>query len=215
MGETYKNEHGIKHACSIFQNSEQQFAQVVPFVIEGLKSNKKCVYVYDENSLETIIQELKKSEAQIDTYISTSQLQLLPSNESYLKDGYFNMDVMLNLIADIETSAIRDGYGGVRGLAEMTWILKDALACDKLIEYESTLNKRFENSAIELMCQYNEGRFNHELLASIIRTHHSIYIYGDLYENKYFYTPPEYFKKDMPALPTHSYHAIIETIMEG
>jgi hypothetical protein len=211
--ETYKKLEDGNHICAIYKDREQLFAQAIPYILAGLEAHKKCVYVYDENVPETIIQELKKSNPHIDTYLNLHQLELIPSGTTYLNNGHFDSEVMTTMIEKIIAEALKSGYVGVQGLSEMTWISGHPTDMNKLIEYESKLNMQFDTLKINLMCQYHEGRFSQEILANIIRTHKYVALYGNLYENKYFYTPPEYFAQDKP-LPAHSYETIIKTIME-
>lgn len=202
-----------EHLCSICKNKEQQFSQTVPFVIDGLTSNHKCVYVIHENSKEEVMLEFDNRGFQLKKYLDTKQLEILTVKETYLKEGYFEPDKLIDLISTIEVNALKEGYKGVRGIGEMSWVTGDMENHKKLIEYEVKLNDLTKNRNIILLCQYIEEKFSNEVLNNVIRAHKKIAIYGKLYANKYFYIDPLYFK-EAKELPADSYSTIIDTIIE-
>jgi KaiC/GvpD/RAD55 family RecA-like ATPase len=202
-----------EHLCSIYKDNEQQFSQIIPFLMDGLKSNHKCVYVIYENSKEDIILQFKNLGFDIDKYIKSKQFELLSIHDTYLKEGIFDPDRLIELITLLESNAIKDGYAGLRGTGEMSWIAADLENHKKLIEYEVKLNKFIDKRNIILLCQYVEDKFSHEVLNNIIRTHKKLIIYGKLYKNKYFYIEPMYFD-EAKTLPANSYATIIDTIIE-
>lgn len=201
------------HVCSIYQNKEQQFSLVISYIIEGLNSNQKCVYVMDESTDEDIKLEFNKVGFGIDKYLESGQLELLKSKDIYTVDGTFDQNKMLATVEAIERKALEDGYFGLRGTGEMGVSLHEKVSEKELIDYESKLNEFLVGRKIALICQYNENFVNHKILNNIIRTHPFTIIYGKMYENKYFYTAPEYMEEGSNLLPSTSYKTIIDTII--
>lgn len=204
--------HFGDHVSSIYQNKEQQFSLIVPFMMEGLKSNQKCVYVFSENTKEGVIEEFKKAGSELDEFIKSGQFELVDSKDVYLKNGNFEPNKMLATVESIEKQAFEDGYWGFRGSGEMGDSMNVNISETELIDYESKLNEFLVGRKIALICQYNENKVNHKFLNNVIRTHPFIIIYGKMYENKYFYTAPEYMDKGSDLLPAEEYETIIDTI---
>lgn len=202
------------HICSIYQSEEQQFSQIIPFFTEGLMRHQKCVYVIDDNPKEEIISVFTKNGVEIHKYVDAHQCVLFTKEETYLKDGLFRPDAMISLIKETEKSALKEGFEGMRGTGEMTW-MQDQSLNDKLIEYEAKLNETIPNSKSSTICQYNENKFSKELLIDVIRMHPYLIIYGKLYKNKYFYTPPQYIHEEKNIFPPSAYGTIIDTIREN
>lgn len=202
-----------EHICSIYKNKDQQFSQTIPFVMEGLFNNHKCVYVIHENSRDEVIGEFASRGFQLEKYLSSKQLIIYTVNETYLKEGYFEPNKLIELIGSLEADALKEGYKGIRGIGEMSWVIGDAENHKKLIDYEVKLNDFTKDRNIILLCQYIEDKFSNEILNNVIRSHKKIAIYGKLYENKYFYIDPLYFK-EAKELPADSYSTIIDTIIE-
>jgi hypothetical protein len=204
--------HFGDHVSSIYQNKEQQFLLIIPFMVEGLKSNQKCVYVFNDNTKEEVIKEFKKAGFELEEYLKSGQFELINSKDVYLKDGIFETDKMLATVEALEKKSFEDGYWGLRGSGEMGKSIDENVSETDLIDYESKLNEFLVGRKIALICQYNENKVEHRLLNNIIRTHPFIIIYGKMYENKYFYTAPEYMDKGSDLLPADEYETIIDTI---
>lgn len=202
------------HLCSIYKSKEEQFSTVAPFIKKGLDNHQQCAYIVDENSKEEVIAELDKRGIESKKYIETNQLLLLTKRETYLKDGSFDPDRMIALLRETEKNALAEGYSGLRVTGEMTWVLEGMPGSDKLIEYESKLNDFFPNSKSTAICQYNENKFKPEILVEVIHTHPFLVIYGNLYENRFYYAPQLYTQGTHIKLPVESYSIIRDDIIE-
>ncbi|MFA6027363.1 MAG: MEDS domain-containing protein [Patescibacteria group bacterium] len=202
------------HLCSIYKNKEEQFSTIIPFFKTGLKNNQKCIYIADENSADEVISQLEKGGIDIKKYIASKQFLILSKRETYLKEGSFDPDRMIDLLKETEKGALKEGYSGLRVTGEMTWVLEQVKGSERLIEYEAKLNDFFPDSKATAICQYNENKFEPELLAEVIHTHPFVIIYGNSYENEY-YSPAEYINGAHNVFPNDSYKTIKEDIING
>lgn len=200
------------HLVSIYQDSKQQFSELVPYITSALTSNQKCIYVVDDNTKDVVYRELEKGGLILDKYLESKQFIFLTKKETYLIDGIFNASKTIDLLKNLEKTAREEGYEGVLGIGEMTWILGNNLEAETLLEYESAIND-LKKYNLALICQYNEKKFDQEFLVNIIRTHPQAIIYGDFHENKYFYTPPEYFSNST-GFPLGTYKTVVDMITE-
>lgn len=180
------------HACSIYQDTQQQFASVIPFMTYGLEHNEKCIYIVDDQSVSDVVGAFEASGFPIQTYIVSKQMEFATKNDTYLINGVFNPEKTIQLIKTFRDASLNNGFAGFRGTGEMTWALEDSSNNDKLIYYESQLNTLIQENHIAIMCQYNEKKFPHHTLTDVIRTHPTLSIYSINYDNATFYTPPEY-----------------------
>lgn len=181
-----------KHLCCLYKSKKEQFSVLIPFILTGLENNEKCIYIVDENTKKDIIHALKNV---VNLEDISNQVELLTKKDAYLKEGYFDPDKMIELLKQNEEKAHQDGYKGLRVTGEMTWIFAELPGVERLIEYEAKLNDFFPNSTCTALCQYNEKRFDPEILLDIIRTHPAIVIYGNLYENPHYVPPDEFFAR--------------------
>ena len=194
------------HLCSIYQNKVQQFSQLVPFILEGLQQNQKCIYIQDSNSQEEIIHQFNQFGIDLGPYLTSKQMEIVQKDLVYLQNGIFDKNIVESSIKGIVERALADGYTGIRGTAEMDWA--GSISNTKnLLDYESELKNIFSNLAVTSICQYNELSFSKDILKDIVLTHPFVIIYGKLYTNKYF-------NSEANALSSDSYETVINTIIE-
>lgn len=191
-------DHG-RHICSIYKTIEEQFSPIAPFFANGVKNNQKCVYVYNDIAPSRIFDDLEALGVPTDNLKSTKQIEFVSKHDSYLLDGHFDSDRMIKTTENFVQSSLKQNYNGIRAAGDMSWSINEGLNMEKLIEYESDLNNFYPNFQISGICQYDENMFSKDVLIGVIRTHPYLIIYGKFYKNKYFYTPPEYIKNEIPA----------------
>ena len=179
------------HLCCFYKSKKEQFSIVIPFILTGLENNEKCIYIVDENTKKDIKTALKKV-VDLEKFLHSNQLEIVTQKDAYVRDGSFDPDRMIELLARNEEKARQDAYTGLRVTGEMTWILSELPGVERLIEYEAKLNYFFPNSTCIALCQYNENAFDPQILLDVIRTHPVLVIYNSLYENPRYVSPEEF-----------------------
>jgi hypothetical protein len=165
-----------EHFCCIYKNKEEQLEVVIPYIVIGLESNEKCIYIVDENTKEEISAAFAKLGIDIAKYIRSGQFEFFTKEDAYLKEGYFDPDKMIQLLKEAEKKAIGAGYSGLRVTGEMTWVFTKLPGVDRLMEYEAKLNYFFPESRSTAICQYNETKFKPEVLLDVIYAHPKVII---------------------------------------
>lgn len=202
-----------EHFCSIYKSKAEQFSVILPYVYVGLKRNEKCIYIVDDRTKEELLDAFIDSGVDIKKYIKSGQMLFLTKNDSYLKKGFFDPYLMIDLLKENETKALKEGYAGLRVTGEMTWVLTPATGTDRLIEYENALNTYFPGSKCMAICQYNEEKFNTDILRHIVYTHPRTLIYGSLYENFYYIPPDILFETNEGKLADKFYKTMVANII--
>jgi hypothetical protein len=113
------------HLCCFYKSKKEQFSIAIPFILTGLENNEKCIYIVDENTKKDIITALKKV-VNLERYLHSNQLEILTQKDAYLRDGYFDPDRMIELLAQHEEKARQNRYTGLRITEEMTWIFTES-----------------------------------------------------------------------------------------
>jgi hypothetical protein len=204
--------HLGQHLCSIYKTDEQEFSPLILYFSEALKANQKCVYILDNHTENEIKEVFANENIEINTYQNKRQFKFVTKETTYLKDGYFDVDKMINFIKESGEEALKEGFSGLRGTGGISWAINDKSIMEKMFDYELKLNKRLFDSKISALCQYDERFFPKEFLVKVIRSHPYFIIYGKYYENKYFYTSPEYVSQ--ANIPEDSYETMIKIITE-
>lgn len=158
-------------------------------MIQGLEKGEKCLFIIEESTAISISHFFKDKSNDLKAYIESGQYIILSKEESCLKDGYFDPDLMIELLKSNLQQALDEGYSGLRVTDEMTWVFSNLPGVGRLMEYEAKLNEFIPDSRITAICQYNENRFTPKVLIDVLKTHPKVFLYGDYYRNNHYESP--------------------------
>ena len=185
------------HIALIYDSIEDQMTGVLPFIQTGLERGEHCVYAADENSIDSIIQQMTNYGIDTELYLNTGALTVLGGRETYLRNDVFDPDEMIRFLDMAIKTARQTGFTGFRGAGEASWSLNIPEGLERLIDYESKLDRKFHDLPMRVMCQYNLNLFPSEVLLNVIRTHPLVVYKGRLCEND-FHVPQDEIWKDDP-----------------
>ncbi len=180
------------HLCLIYETLEEQFDALVPFIRFGLERGERSLYIADQTTAEQVLDTLDAAGIDVAAATEGGALSVVTKRESYLRDGYFDPERMLALLAESVAAARGAGFRALRVTGEMTWALAGATGSERLMEYESKLNRFFPTADIVAICQYNRRFFPAELIKQVIETH-PLVIHGAAVCRNPYYVPPEEF----------------------
>ena len=199
------------HLCCLYKTEEERQALITPFIRQGLESREKVIYIVDTHNAKTVLQYLSDDNLDINSYFEKGQLVLLTAEDSYVQNGFFDPDKMIELLRNETDKAIAEGYKALRVTGEMTWALRKLPGTERLIEYEAKLNLFFPESKCLAICQYDMNQFDAELLLNVLRTHPIVVLGTKIYHNFYF-IPPDEFLNDLQtsAIVRHRIENLID-----
>jgi PAS domain-containing protein len=119
---------------------------------------------------------------------------------------------MLAFLADSVEAARRDGFRALRVTGEMTWALGGAAGSERLMEYESKLNRLLPAADALAICQYSRRWFPAETVKEVIETH-PLVIHGATVCRNPYYVPPEEFLG--PRDPSREVDRLLASLVEG
>lgn len=198
--EIMENLRAGDHAALFYRTHAEQFAVIVPFIAIGLKRGERCLYIADDNTVESVVSELKKGGVDVDGAQKSGTLTITTKHQTYLRHGIFEPARMTDdLIHEVKES-LRMGYTAFRAAGEMTWALSLSSALAQLSDYEVKLHAQFPNQFVGL-CQYNEIGFSERVIADMIRIHPVVVARGKLLQNR-LYQPGATTETLLPDLVT-------------
>ncbi len=177
------------HLCLIYQTREEQFASVIPFMMDGLAAGERCVYIVDERTADDVLRALGARGVDVAREMERGALRLLTKRDTYLRSGVFDPQLMIGLLFSAQEEALADGFTGLRVTGEMTWALGTETGTDRLIEYEALLNNLFPGSNALAVCQYNRKRFSPGIIRQVLCTHPIAIIGRRVCHNLYYELP--------------------------
>lgn len=194
--ETVKDLKTGSHLCCLYVSEEERDETIVPYISSGLYKSEQILYIVDSTTGEHVLNILKKEGQNIENFLNTDKVEIHSSDSTYLKDGVFDPDRMIELLRQKTEDSLSLGFTCLRVTGEMTWALRDLPGSDKLIEYEAKLNNFFLNNKAIGMCQYDMRRFSSEILLDVLSTHPLAVIGTEIYDNFYYIPPDEFLGPD-------------------
>jgi len=181
------------HICAFFDSSRQEYDCLVPYFAEGLARREQVVTIRDAGKCSEHVQRLKESGAlPVDDAIRANRLRVVASEETYLKDGVFEVDRMYRMIRDTLEEAAAQGFTRVRTCGDMSWALRDMPGTEELMQYESRVNQLIAEHDCTLMCTYDVNQFSGRAIMDVLATHPMVLLGDRIYENPYYQKPAEF-----------------------
>ncbi|WP_226480627.1 MEDS domain-containing protein [Natrinema amylolyticum] len=182
---------GNGHVAQIYETREEKFAAAVPFVGRGLERGDRIMYVVDESTEAEVRAALRDAGVDVDAALESGALSFHSVQETYLRNGSFDVDEMIEFYGDTISRATEE-YEALRIVAEMTWLEAAETSIEQVMEYEQKINALFDRSDSFAVCQYDRGLFSPTVVRNVVRTHPYLIYDGVTCHNPY-YTPPEEF----------------------
>jgi hypothetical protein len=184
-----------RHVCAFFNNDEEEYRVLLPFIKDGLKSGDKAVHVLNPRQQEDHLQRLVAAGIDPAAAQQSGQLELFTNTEVYLPDGRFDQDRMLGVFEQLASGNAPGGFPLSRICCRMDWAVEDRSHVDDVIEFESRVNNVWLHHDDAVICTYRLGQFGGDAVIDIMRTHPMVIVGGILHHNP-FYAPPDEFLRE-------------------
>lgn len=159
------------HICGFFDSREQQYEVIIPYIMEGLATNDKVINILEGKRHGEHCRCLADNGISIAEKMASGQLEVLASEDTYVKGGAFAAEKMYAMLENTLLSASRAGYESVRACGDMVWALDNLPGTDELLAYESSLNVLTPKYACSLICMYDINSFSQDTLMEVLLTH--------------------------------------------
>lgn len=178
------------HTCILYNTPHQQMSAAIPFLKEGFEEGNHCLYIVHGQSIEDVESQFEKAGVDVQDQKARGALSFQTARDSFLRDGTFSVEKMLEFVDKTITSIREDGFSGFRSTGDMSWVLDTETSPEEMVEYEARLNGIIKDRRAVLLCQYNAEKFPANLVQKILCTH-PIAVVEDLVCSNPFYEPPE------------------------
>lgn len=180
------------HICAFFDSRDEQYAVILPYIKDGLDNKDKVINILESDGHTAHCDCLSHAGIAVEEHLASGHLDVLASEDTYLKGGSFAAEKMLNMLEDALIQAANEGHTSVRATGEMVWALKNLPGTDELIEYEARLNFLTPKHSCSLICMYDVSRFSGRVLSDVLATHSHVIMHGKIYKNPYYIEPLEF-----------------------
>jgi signal transduction histidine kinase len=141
------------HFCLFFDTKSDLLDILVPYFTTGLAQNEFCFWVLadpltEDDARRALSQALPTS----DRHLIDQQMEFIPSEECYLHDGVFDLDVVAREWQAHLRDALAAGYDGIRVTGSTGWLQTREWA--DFWKYEANLNESIVNQPMTVLCTY-------------------------------------------------------------
>lgn len=158
------------HLCQFYSSKQDLTDILVPYFIEGLKSNEYCLWV---TSLPFTVEDAKNvlqtALPNIQEYFKKGQIEIVSYDEWYLNGGRFDCNHVFQKWVEKEKSALARGFEGLRVSGNTFWVERGLW--DSFIDYENTVNASLKNHKIIALCTYNLKNCSGVDVLDVLRNH--------------------------------------------
>jgi hypothetical protein len=193
------------HVCAFFNNPDEEYGVLLPFMKDSLESGEKNVHTVDPRLRAEHCRRLTSAGVDLEAVLHNGQLDLRDWSNTHLRGGNFDPHATLALFEQVMDDAKRQGFPLTRFVTNMEWALEAGLDANELLEYESAANNAWLRQAgpvNPVVCVYDLGRFTADIVVDVMRTHPMVIIGGILRENPFFVPPEEFLEGLRGRKPT-------------
>jgi DcmR-like sensory protein len=185
-----------RHVCAFFNSDDEEYRVLLPFIKDGFECGDKAVHVVNPGQHNDHLQRLAAVGIDPSAALQSGQLELRTNTETYLRDGRFDQDRMLEAFEQMASGNAKGGFPLSRVVCRMDWAAEGRSQVDNLVEFESRINEVWRHHDDAVICTYHLARFGGDTVIDIMRTHPMVIIGGILQQNPFF-VPPEEFLREL------------------
>ena len=184
-----------RHVCAFFNNEEEEYRVLLPFIKDGFECGHKAVHVVNPDQRSEHLRRLVAAGIDPAAAESRGQFDLRINSEIYLRDGRFDQDRMLKAFEQIASGNVPGGFPLSRIVCRMDWAAEGKSYINDLIEFEARVNDVWERHDDAVICTYYLDQFGGDTVIDIMRTHPMIILGGILQRNPFFVPPGEFLRE--------------------
>lgn len=184
-----------RHVCAFFDSDEEEYRVLLPFIRDGFERGDKAIHVVGGDQRHDHLQRLAAAGIDAAAAEERGQFELRTDADTYLRDGRFDPDRMLQVFEQLASGNARHGFPLSRIVCRMDWAAEGRQLAEDVIEFESRVNDVWRRHDDAVICTYHLGHWGGDAVIDIMRTHPLVIIGGILHRNPFF-VPPEQFVPD-------------------
>src|SRR6267378_2511661 len=189
-----------RHVCAFFNSGDEEYRVLLPFIKDGFECGDKAVHMVNPDRRRDHLQRLAAVGIDTTAAQQSGQFELRTNVETYLRDGRFDQDRMLEVFEQLASGNAKGGFPLSRIVCHMEWVVGSGSQLHQVIEFESRVNEVWRRHDDAVICTYDLAKFRGDTVIDIMRTHPIVIIGGILQRNP-FYVPPELFVPEFGERP--------------
>ena len=184
-----------RHVCAFFNSDDEAYRVLLPFIQSGFECGDKAVHVVNPDQRDDHVERLAAVGIDATAKQQSGRLELRTNVETYLQDGNFDPDRMLEVFEQLASDSAKSGFPLSCIVCQMDWAAEGHSHIDSLIQFESRVNDVWDRHDDAVICVYYLRNFTGDTVIDIMRTHPMVIIGGILQQNPFFVPPQEFLRE--------------------
>ncbi|MEY2461489.1 MAG: eukaryotic-like serine/threonine-protein kinase [Acidimicrobiaceae bacterium] len=139
------------HICALYSGAFERDAVLAPYLEAGLVAGDKCVCVIEAEDQQRLLAEVADS-ADVEACITSGQLEVFTSAETYLRSGAFSVDGMIDFWIQSNDDALTSGqFDFARNAGDTTGLAEIAADFEEFAAYEAETTE-YRLSILRVSC---------------------------------------------------------------
>lgn len=178
--------HPGMHVCQIYNSADERLDTLFQFIRGGV-SYGDLIACFTPEALGTQLVEyaVRIQEEQG----GEPTVEIHEPLETYLFQGQFDPDRMLNKIRDFYRESQRRGLTSARIIGDMPVQVLESPGGSRVMEYEARVSLLQEEIPVTTVCQYEAGEFSGDAIMEVLQVHPYILSNGSIIQNPLYIDP--------------------------
>jgi MEDS: MEthanogen/methylotroph, DcmR Sensory domain len=185
----------VRHVCAFFNSDDEEYRVLLPFIKDGFECGDKAVHVINPAQHHDHLRHLAAAGIDVAAAHNSGQFELRTNTETYLRDGRFDQDRMLEFFELLASGGTNQRFPLSRIICHMEWAADGRSHLDDVVEFESRVNDVWHRREDAVICTYDLAKLRGDTVIDIMRTHPMIIIGGILQHNPFFVPPKEFIRE--------------------
>ena len=170
------------HVAVLYADERERNAHLIPYIVAASLAGKEsiCVAADEPDDLSSLLENRSPG--------SSAALVVLPTDETYLRDGRFASDEMAAWLGDMAQDApLGTTHPATRVAGDIDWL--DRFAGDSLAElhaYESRLDGFASSCRHTFACFYSRATLPAAGIIDVFKTHSKVLVGGVLWDSPFY-----------------------------
>jgi hypothetical protein len=182
----------VRHVCAFFNSEDEEYRVLLPFIKDGFDCGHKAIHVVSPERHDRHLRRLTAAGIDAAEALRSGQMDISINTDTYLHEGRFEPDRMLQMFERIAGGKSDDRYPLSRIVCQMEWASRHPSYIHDLIEFEARVNDVWSRHDDAVICVYDLAKFSGDTVMDVMRTHPMIIVGGTLQQNPFFVPPQEF-----------------------
>src|SRR4029077_11511600 len=129
-----------RHVCAFFHRKEEEYRVLLPFIKEGFEQGDRPFHIIAPRHRPEHLRRLQEAGINVAEAERKGQLEVRHWEDAQFRDGHFDQNRMLALLAEVLAGGKAQGFSLTRLMANMEWALEDRPGLEDLLEFETRVN---------------------------------------------------------------------------